>query len=75
MAVWLSPDDVAKRLKVCRRTAMTLMQQMPHSVIGGVERKRIRVTETNLDAWMMKQAVGKPIVSIETGSRRKLQRR
>lgn len=77
MAVWLTPDDVAERLGVARRTAMAMMHQMPHSNIGGKERKRLRVSEEALDAWVISRAEGnRPVVStIGTGSRKKLGRR
>lgn len=54
--VWLDPDGVARRLRVCRRTAISLMYQMEHSVISGTSRKRIRVSEDALDAWMMRDS-------------------
>lgn len=76
MTVWLDPDGVAERLNVSRRTALTLMYQMPHSVIGGTVRKRIRVSETSLETWMMKQSNIIPKAdSIKTGSKRRLDRR
>jgi hypothetical protein len=76
MIVWLNADQVAERLSVSRRTALTLMYQMPHSVIGGSVRKRIRVSEGSLDAWMVKQSNKLPITdTMQTGSRRKLKRR
>jgi hypothetical protein len=76
MIVWLNADQVAERLSVSRRTALTLMYQMPHSVIGGSVKKRIRVSEGSLDAWMVKQSNKLPIAdTMQTGSRRKLKRR
>lgn len=74
--VWLSPDDVAFRLGIARRTAISLMYQMSYSVIGGNERKRIRVSEEALDSWMAKQTRGnKQPVSKTVGCSRKLERR
>ncbi len=73
--IWLNADQVAERLGVSRKTAMSLMSQMPHAVISGIQRKRIRVSETQLDAWMMKRSTGKPVTPVSTGSKRKLQRR
>jgi len=74
--IWLNADQVAERLSISRRTALTLMYQMPHSVIGGTVRKRIRVSEGSLDAWMTKRSNKLPIAdAIETGSKRKLKRR
>ena len=76
MIIWLNADQVAERLSVSRRTALALMYQMPHSVIGGTVRKRIRVSEGSLDAWMTKRSNKLPIAdAIETGSKRKLKRR
>lgn len=74
--IWLNADQVAERLSISRRTALTLMYQMPHSVIGGSVRKRIRVSEGSLDAWMVKKSNKLPMADeIHTGSKRKLQRR
>jgi len=74
--VWLGPDEVAERLGVARRTAISLMYQMPYSVISGTERKRIRVSEETLDSWVMKRTQGaKAPVSKSIGSRKKLERR
>ena len=75
--VWLSPDDVAERIGVSRRTAISLMYQMIHTVIGGTERKRIRVSEDALNAWMNKRSSGAVVqpVCCQTGSRKRLQRR
>jgi hypothetical protein len=42
----LAPDDVAAILKVSRRTAYTIMRQMPH-----LERP-FRVSEAGLRAWL-----------------------
>ena len=76
MTVWLNADQVADRLNVSRRTAMMLMYQMPHSVIGGKVRKRIRVSEGSLDAWMTKKSNKLPVAdAVCTGSKRKLKRR
>ena len=75
MTVWLNVEQVAEILNVSRKTALTLMYQMPHSVISGTVRKRIRVSEGSLEAWMMKQSNKVPVVSIHTGSKRKLERR
>ena len=76
MTVWLGPDQVAERLGVKRRTAMAMMSQMPHSVISGMERKRIRVSEDTLEAWMAKRSNNITPISIKTvGSKKKLARR
>ena len=75
MTVWLNAEQVADRLSVSKRTALMIMYQMPHTVISGTVRKRIRVSEGSLEAWMMKQSNKVPVVSIHTGSKRKLERR
>lgn len=75
MTIWLDADGVAERLNVSRRTALTIMRQMPHSVIGGTVRQRIRVSECSLDAWMVKQSKKPPVAIVQTGSKRKLRRR
>lgn len=51
--VWLDPDGVAERIGVSRKTALKLMNEMPHTNIGGSTRKRIRVSEAGLDEWML----------------------
>ena len=77
MTIWLSPTQVSERIGVARRTAMTMMFEMNPVYISGTVRKRIRVSEENLDRWMAAHAVGKksPVSSIGTGSIRKLPRR
>ena len=75
MTVWLTAEQVAARLSVSKRTALSLMYQMPHSVIGGTVRKRIRVSESSLDSWMVKRSNKLPITDMKTGSRKKLARR
>lgn len=74
--IWLNADQVASRLSVSRKTALAIMQQMPHSVIGGNVRKRIRVSESTFDAWMVKKS-NKPQVMdpVQTGSKKRLARR
>ena len=74
MTVWLTPDDVAERIGVARRTAMEMMWDMPHSIISGTVRKRIRVSEDALDAWMAKRSTG-TVVTASKGTKKKLQRR
>ena len=76
MTVWLTPDDVAERLGIARCTALSLMQNMPHSVISGTVRKRIRVSESNLEAWMDRKSTGNPVsISGAKGTSKKLKRR
>ena len=76
MTVWLNADQVAARLSVSKRTAMSIMYQMPYSVIGGTVRKRIRVSEGSLESWMAKKSNKiTAFDSIQTGSKRKIARR
>ena len=42
----LTPDDVAEILRISRRTAYTIMHQMPHL------EKPFRVSESGLRAWL-----------------------
>ena len=58
MTVWLGPDQVAERLGVKRKTALSLMRQMRYTVVSGVERQRIRVTEAALEDWMEERTNG-----------------
>ena len=51
------------------------MYQMQFSVIGGTVKKRIRVSEDALNAWMLKRSNTLPRFSTGTGSKRKLARR
>ena len=75
MTVWLDPGQVAERLSIARKTAMALMHQMPHSVISGSTRQRIRVSETDLEAWMLKKSTGKPQTKAVGQCKRRLERR
>ena len=74
--VYLTPDDVAARLNVSRKTAKSLMMEMNPISITGTARKRYRVTEESLDAWMMRKTIGKPKAGNNSnGSNKKLGRR
>ena len=76
MIVWLSAEQVAERLSISKRSALAIMYQMPHTIIGGTTRKRIRVTEGSFEAWMAKKSNRLPVINeITTGSRKKLKRR
>lgn len=75
MSTWLNADQVADRLSVTRRTALALMEQMPHAVISGTERRRIRVSEAALEAWLIKRSTGNQPVSVSAGSKKRLKRR
>lgn len=72
----LTAEDIANRLSVPVRSAKLLMLQMPHIVISGKERKRIRVSEAQFNSWLARRSTGKPVQEIGTaGSKRKLARR
>jgi Tfp pilus assembly protein FimT len=76
MTVWLDAEQVAERIGVARRTAMAMMLDMHPVTISGSTRKRIRVSEENLERWMIAHSDGKASVkSICTGSKRRLERR
>jgi len=73
--VYLTPDDVAARLKVSRKTAKSLMMEMNPISITGTTRKRYRVTEENLEAWMAKKQKVKSVRYFNQGSKRRLERK
>lgn len=74
MIRYLDAQQVADRLGVSRRTAMSMMLEMNPIAISGKTRIRYRVTEENLDRWMAKRMIGKQkTVSFSTG--KKLARR
>ncbi len=76
MSRWLTPEEVASRLGVSRKTAVAMMYGMPHSVISGKERKRIRVSEETLEAWLLKRTVGTQVVNSKSiGTNKRLKRR
>lgn len=75
MIVLLNADQVAERLGVAKRTAMSLMMEMNPVTISGSVRKRYRVTEDNLERFIMKRMQGKPETGTVGMSRRKLARR
>ena len=74
MTVYLDPQQVAERLGVTRRTALALMMEMNPTPISGKVRMRYRVSEDNLEKWMAKKAIGKPLF-ISKGSNKRLGRR
>ena len=59
MIRYLDAQQVADRLGVSRRTAMSMMLEMNPIAISGRARIRYRVTEENLDRWMAKRMIGK----------------
>lgn len=77
MTVWLNADQVADRLGVHRKTAMSMMMEMNPVSISGTVRKRYRVSEENLERWMLKHSIGgkAPVSRIGTGTEKKLKRR
>ena len=75
MIVLLNADQVAERLGVAKRTAMSLMMEMNPVTISGSVRKRYRVTEDNLERFIMKRMQGKQETGTVGMSRRKLARR
>ena len=77
MTVWLNPDQVAEKIGVARKTAVSMMLEMNPVFISGTVRKRMRVSEENLDRWMASRSMNgrSPISRISTGSKRRLERR
>ena len=74
MTRYLDPQEVADRIGVTRRTAMSLMLEMNPIVVCGKTRRRYRVTEESLERWMLKRMIGKT-GSISVGGKKKLTRR
>ena len=74
MTVYLDKNAVAERLGVQPRTAAALMMEMNPVIISGKTRKRIRVTEENLERWAMKKTLGKPMRTVSTGNKKRLER-
>lgn len=79
MAKWLSPEQVAEALGITRRKANEIMHGMPHTVISGEQRKRIRVTEDALEAWLVEHSNNRNpashVVGRAVGTDRRLRRR
>ena len=76
MTVYLDKHQVAERLGVKPKTAAAMMMEMNPIPISGSVRKRYRVTEENLDRWMMKRMIGKPLpITGSKGSKKRLERR
>lgn len=74
--VWLNKQQIADRLGIHVKTAEALMMQMHPVAISGNVRKRWRVSEANLEQWMMKQGDGKAVpVNRVCGTSKKLARR
>ena len=75
MSELLDKKAVAHRLKVSEKTAAALMMEMNPVVISGSIRKRYRVTEESLEAWVMKKQKLKGLRYINQGSKRRLERK
>lgn len=76
MTVYLDKYGVAERLGVPPKTAAALMMEMNPVAISGNVRKRYRVTEENLERWAMKRMLVKQKAGyVNTGSKRRLERR
>ena len=77
MTVWLNKKQLAERLGIHPKTAEKLMMEMNPVAISGNVRKQYRVSEDNLERWMLKHTVGgvAPANRGFCGSKRKLQRR
>ena len=70
MIRYLDAQQVADRLGVSSRKAMSTMLEMNQIAISGKTRIRYRVTDENLDRWMAKRTIGKQkTVSFSTGKR------
>ena len=76
MTRYLDPQQVADRIGVTRRTALSLMMEMNPIPVSGTVRRRYRVTEENLEHWMAKRMIGRPRTgSIGSGCKKRLKRR
>ena len=73
--VYLTADDVANRLHVSKKTAKALMMEMNPVAITGTVRKRYRVTEESLEAWIAKKQKIKGLRYFNQGSKRRLERK
>ncbi len=72
----LNKEAVADRIGVRPKTAAVLMMEMNPVVISGNVRKQYRVTEENLEKWIAKRTMGKPITgSVGKGTKKRLERR
>lgn len=75
MGELLDKKAVAHRLNVSEKTAAALMKEMDAIPITGTIRKRYRVTEENLEAWIAKKQKLKGLRYINHGSQRRIERR
>ena len=77
MTVWLNKKQLAERLGIHPKTAEKIMMEMHPVAIGGKVRKTWRVSEENLERWMLKHTVGTPapVGTLGCGTARRLKRR
>ena len=76
MTVWLNKHQLADRIGVHVKTAERMMMEMNPVAISGKVRKQYRVSEENLERWMLKHSVGGSApVGKAGGSTKKLARR
>ena len=75
MTRYLDKNDVAERLGVNPKTAASMMMEMNPIAISGTVRKRYRVTEENLERWVMKRMIGRQTAQHRTGGQKRLERR
>ena len=76
MTRYLDPQQVADRIGVSRRTAISLMMEMNPIHVSGNVRRKYRVTEENLERWMAKRTIGRTRTgTIGCGSNKRLERR
>ena len=67
----LSPEDVARRLGVCTKTATRIMKELPHVCVSlGISsrKKRIRITERTLNDFKEGRIERSSIENDEEGS-------
>ena len=74
---WLNKQQLAEKLGVHVKTAEKMMMEMNPVPISGKVRKRYRVSEENVEKWMLKHTMGTsaPVSRTGTGSTKKLARR
>ena len=76
MTVWLNKQQIADRLGIHVKTAEKILMEMHPVAISGKVRRKYRVSEENLERWMLKHTIGgyAPVSRIG-GSTKKLARR
>ena len=75
--VWLDKNQLAEMLGIHPKTAEKIMMEMHPVPISGKVRKRWRVSQENVEKWMLKRSIGctAPVGTIGCGTTRKLKRR